>query len=172
MTTSSRVLLFVGMLAAVSGGAAQSGSSENVSKPPFSLTISAPQDVKVGAPVIVKITLTNTSDHDIPGGAVAMEEGTSIQDFDIKVRDSKGRPLAETEYGMTVRGRSPHQSGLFSTVFALRPLKPGKSRGEKRELSREFDLGRRGKYMVHAEIFDPDSNLLVKSNTITVAVTK
>lgn len=80
-------------------------------KPRSTITLSAPQsEIELGSPVPLTLSLTNISDHDlrfgvetIPGPVFKNEKGRQM---DIRVRDSNGKPVTETEYGKTIHGRS------------------------------------------------------------------
>jgi hypothetical protein len=138
-------------------------------QPSFSLTVSGPhQDFKVGSPIALKVTLTNTSDHDISGVIIPNGESKTklMRTIDLKVYDSSGSLVPETPHGRKIRGR---EMTVVSTAVSY-GIKPGKSTVEDADLTEEFELHKPGKYTVQAERLDPYSKERVKSNAITITL--
>jgi len=152
-------------------------------KAPFSLTIKAPQTtVKLGSPIVLTLTLTNTSDRPLPYGGTELVDGVALRKIDIKVYDSDGKPVPETERGMAVHGRPRPHSGPprpgpgGGPGTAVVDVKPGGTLQEQADLSKEFLLTQPGKYTVQAGRTDYPTpfradDVLVKSNTITFTIT-
>ena len=101
--------------------------------------------------------------------------------MDIQVRDSEGKPVAETEYGKTIHARSIEAPpvdrngpgvptrGPRGGAIAM-ALRPGETLTEESDLTKEFDLSRPGKYTVQAfdRGRDPDTGKTVMSNEVTI----
>lgn len=124
--------------------------------------------MKVGSPIPVKVTLTNTSDHDISDASIPSREskGGQLRSIDLKVNDNDGKLIPETPYGRRVHGRD---QSVFSTVFSYK-IQPGKATAEETDLTQEFDLRKPGKYTVQAQRVDPSTKTLVKSDAFTVTL--
>jgi hypothetical protein len=140
---------------------------------PFSLTVSVPHSsVKVGDEITVEITIQNISDHDIYHVRTVMG-GDVVTQSSIKtsVRDSEGNPVAETPFGRRAHDTEPRTHPEGGSVFSDRTLlKPGDKTHEGRELSKEYDLSKPGKYTVQASQVDWKSGETVVSNVVTVDV--
>jgi hypothetical protein len=55
----------------------------------LALSISAPKTtLKVGEPIVLKIALTNTSDHNVPATHIPRGDGEVTREADIKVYDN------------------------------------------------------------------------------------
>ncbi|MGO9231209.1 MAG: hypothetical protein ACLQKA_18630 [Bryobacteraceae bacterium] len=138
-------------------------------KPAFSIAISAPQfAVKAGSPMVLQLTLTNTTDHDL-NVSHAHINGTLLRYMDVKVFDKDGQPVAETDYGMGLHGRRLWP--IFGDAGTSESIKPSEAVHEESDLNKEFDLSKPGKYTVQAERMDSTVREVVKSNVITFTVT-
>jgi hypothetical protein len=170
MKISFRLPLFfvsLGFLAAVFGQPKQ---------PAFSITINAPDVISAGSEPKLSIVLKNTSDHEIMLGRSVQPDQGELH-HDVEVRDDKGDLAPETEYHRKIKGRLPTIPGkappppnVSSVIFI--PMKPGETRKDDLTLSKLYDLGKPGKYTIQLSRFDEDTKAVVKSNTITVNVTK
>jgi hypothetical protein len=137
-------------------------------KPQFSITIvGLPGEVRLGAPLIVRISLTNNSESDMRLGTIPISGGT-VHRIPLMVRDSSGKLVPKTEYGKRVHGESL-TGGV--TVFSF-PLEPGKTFREESDLSTEFSLTTPGKYTVQAERLDAETHTIVKSDVVTVSIVR
>jgi len=70
---------------------------------------------------------------------------------------------------------SPEQvvkGGLLSGKLAWIKLKPGESFAEKCDLSEFYDLTKPSQYRITADYPDPESAILIRSNTVEVTVSK
>jgi hypothetical protein len=170
------------------------GAAQDRQPPRHALTlaIAAPiAEVGVGAPVPLKLAVTNVPDHKVHfsdsnvSGLVFKNQ--RLRQIDIQVRDADGNLVAETEYGKTIQGRSVERPPAkpTSSALPLRPmgpgrhdtysvLAPGKTFTEESDLSKEFDLGKPGTYTVQAmtRSGDPDAAGPVESNGVTFTITK
>lgn len=137
------------------------------SSAPFQLTVE-PETASVasGDKIVLRITLTNTSEKDL-GFRQRARADEAEWDYSIDVRDEKGDAVNQTNFG---RNRLQ-----IMTMFSARvkTVNPGQSLKEGVTLSKLFDLTIPGRYTVqvsrHAQ--DNDSGQLVKSNTATIIVT-
>jgi len=143
-------------------------------QPSITVAIAAPQTVvKLGDPIVLRITETNISGHDLqetfsPSGL----PGVALRRMDVKLYDSEGKPVEETDYGGTIHMRPRHGNGpAFYSGFGGTVLKAGDSFTEISDLNKEFVLEKAGKYTVQAQEFDRSSKTLVKSETITLTLT-
>jgi hypothetical protein len=165
MNIRMKATLFSIVLATASVSLAQSTQANR--KPSFSITLSTPDGVvKPGSNVMLEVVLKNTSDQDISAGELL---GGAELNYDIDVRDSKGDLATETQYGRRIHGKDPNPGHGGSGV--ARALKPGETQKTKTFLNRVYDLSQPGSYTVQAQTRDPNSNMIVKSNTITFTVT-
>ena len=136
-------------------------------KPEFTIAITAPQTtVKLGSPIVLNLTEANISEHDLP--RTSTSQGTRF--MDIKLYDTDGKAVPETEHGKLLHGRSVKWPNSHSG-FIQRFIPKGQSFHEESDLSKEFILDKPGTYTVQAEHFDYASQVLVKSNAITLTLT-
>jgi hypothetical protein len=168
--------------------AATAGSEQQPSKPSFAISLKMPSsETRVGMPVQLKLSLTNTSNHDIhfyenvvsgPGF-----RNQRLRQMYIQVRDVNDKPVAESEYGKAIHGRGTprpqvveHSStpgrSQADTVSrgVISGIDPGQISTEETDLTKEFDLSKPGKYTVQALRFDPASGQTVMSNKITFTI--
>lgn len=139
---------------------------------PYSLAIKARQNVvKVGSEVRVKISLTNTSNHEI---VVSREKGNALGELDYKVdvRDETGGLARKTKYLRAIQGENTGETTVTVSSPGLFSVQPGKSLEEEDVVvSNLYDLSKPGKYAIQVERTDETSKTAVKSNTITITVT-
>jgi hypothetical protein len=145
-------------------------------QPAFSIAISAPDVISAGSEPKLSIVLKNTSDHEIMLGR-SVQPGHGELHHDVEVRDDKGDLAPETEYHRKIKGRlsatpgkAPPPPNVRSDIFI--PMKPGETRNDDLTISKLYDLSKPGKYTIQVSRFDEDTKGVVKSNTITVSVTK
>ena len=135
-------------------------------KPPLSVVVSpSSQTVKSGAEVRLKVTLINTSSHQL-----SFFDRNPICDYPIKIQDSDGNQPPET-----AAKKQSHCEGAFRLTAGrniLITLKPGESFGDKITVSFYYSLQRPGTYTVQVcrhlpgEISKED----ICSNTTTFTV--
>ena len=140
-------------------------------EPRISITIkTALSTVKVGSNVDVEVEMKNISAEGV-GFVPPSTMSFSTTSFKWDIRDSAGKPVTMTVYGLKVNcedapGGVPRicAGSSFSDI-----LDPGKTLTQKLALSKEYDLSKPGKFTVQA--FHYDGKTEVKSNTITLTVT-
>lgn len=164
------------------------------SESPYTITITAPQtEFRVGTPVPLKLILTNTSKEPFlyGGGFIngPVYRHVPLRQIDIEVSDGEGKPVAETEYGKTVHGRSfeipkpridPIGPGRPVVdppeAHAVNALRSGATLAEESDLSKEFDLTKPGAYTVRARAHgnrkDRKTGQIIWSNKLTFTITK
>jgi len=143
-------------------------------RPLFVLGISAAPDViKAGSAVTIRSVVTNVSNEKI--WVVSLGE-----DVRYHVWDSRGFPVRRAKPNLDrarlrLQQDKHGQSSIVQYVTARGvwfPVQPGQTVEDDFVISDFYDLTRPGKYTVQAERTDPESQSIVKSNTITVAVTQ
>lgn len=169
-----RMLLMLVMLAAGSmiigrTTTAQAQQPANTA-PRISIAIKTSQTVvKTGSDVVVQVEMKNISQVDVPDGAPLADGPTTS--FQWEVRDSSGKQVAMTDYGL----RANHLDSpngvprVWAGSFFSAPLAPGKVITQTLALTKEYDLSKPGKYTVQASRGDGQTR--VKSNIITLTVT-
>ncbi|MGA3045035.1 MAG: hypothetical protein ABSD67_00305 [Terracidiphilus sp.] len=136
---------------------------------PFTITLKAETpEIKVGAKVIIDVTMTNTSDHEVD---CAMYYHESIdQSYGYQVLNEDGTPATKID-----------NKRAFDSYACV--LEPGESHKSGGLISQIFDFSRPGKYTIQArrlvEGNDQRPNTLeqhkdpwieIKSNTVTITV--
>jgi hypothetical protein len=161
-------------------------------KPSFSITISAPQSVKTGSTVDLDIVVKNVADHPIVLGSDGLTHNET--NFTYDVRDPAGNAPSDTPY---MKGPGPQFGKLtYSKLAPGETLKlgidlckmfefaPGKYTVQLSRFENAFavygsmkrgdaDSGAKHDTEQHPPVIyepSPNSNLEVKSNTITVTV--
>jgi hypothetical protein len=149
------------------------GQNEPRLKPSFSVALSAERkEAKIGSPIPLKLTMTNTSGHDLHLSVRVLQAKAlnyvpvTVRHMDVQLYDSEGNPVPLTDYGRTVRG----QCGECGGSGTRDDLKPGESLNEEADLSREFDIKKPVRYTVRAQRLDEDSKFQVKSDLVTLTV--
>jgi len=144
-------LLAITPLALLSSGRAQE------QQPSFSITISAPQAVKAGAPVPLYITVKNISGSRI---SIDMAMGGAVDfDFVFNAQDSEGKKAPETSFYKEVQGKDPHIV-RFARLHIPNLLAPGETLTFNTDLTRLFDF-KPGKYTI--QLNRPQSSVFVPS---------
>ncbi len=166
---------------------AGASQDEPRSKPSFAVAVSAAHvEFEPGAPIPVKLTMTNTSDRDLTFSVTGVQcpplinEWVTMRQVQVLLYDSEGNLVPLTRYGAAVQGRTgpvakapgaDREQGVGcggrSTIEILRP---GESRIEETDLSKEFDIKKAGTYTVRAQRLDKESQGLVKSEAVTVTL--
>jgi hypothetical protein len=145
---------------------------------PFEIAISADQDtVKSGNSLVITITVTNTSDHDI-----TLDDTSPHCDYAVSVWDSSGKAAQETPMGRTMKIKNICATfSLRHTRPTLKPITaPSNDSGLAADVSHLvitdlYDITRRaGQYTIQVERKLPEQlgSGIVRSNTITVTVTE
>jgi len=163
------VLLVTAWFAFVTAVCGQTEQQLDVAEPPFSVTISAAQDVvKAGAAAIIKIVLTNTSNHRINLTHMLGNRGGLYR---VDVWDSQGSPVpqAKPRTWLDEKGRRVRQIRVGTGVTTL-DLQPGETLKEECPLNERYDLTQPGKYFIQASRYDYETKTWVRSNPITLTV--
>ena len=129
----------------------------------FQIVISSPNnEVQVGADARVVISLQNLAEHQI---LFAHRPGTNNPEFSytIRVRNAAGRVVDETVYGRQARLQQ-------SEARTVDYVQPGQSAVQTAHLTRLVNLSRPGEYRVRVSRKDPETQVVVESNEITLDV--
>jgi len=142
---------------ALSGQSA--ASTKRPTKPPFTLFISARRVFRANTPVEVKVSVTNTSTHDINASTGNIKGFAYGYDYDV--RNENGLVVSQKQIDAT------HQSSAQIIM-----LKPGQSRDEITNISEGYDLSP-GKYTIQVSMPSAGTSgaNFIKSNAITIAIT-
>jgi hypothetical protein len=162
----------LGVLLGFCAVARLSGAQDALERPSFSIVLTGPQlEVKVGKPVAVRVTITNTSNQYLPNAVIpnTATQSKTRRSIELRVYDGNGKAIAESTRGRRSRGQEPDQSVGVLTVLSF-PIAPGQAIQETADLFEEFDVKTPGQYVVVAERFDPRTKQVIKSNTISVRV--
>ena len=133
---------------------------------PFNVTISPETPVvKATHPVIVDVTVTNTSNR-----RLLIQERNPATDYEFDVRDERGNAVPETDLGRKLK--EPPTIPMNSRNFGVY-LRPNESTKETIALSDLYDLSHPGQYTIQVSraVSNKPKDGVVKSNTITVTVT-
>jgi hypothetical protein len=139
----------------------------------FSLKLHAPvAPIKSGTEVRLKVTVTNVSDHSVRFGrtpGIVPEEELS---YLIEVRDAPGQLPPLTPFFQSLRENPSSTWGSYITY----ELEPGKSFDDELVITKLYVLTQPGKYTVWVargqDPLDKSGKSVVKSNEVTVAITK
>jgi hypothetical protein len=162
------------MASLVSGNVSGQVAQSTLTEPKITITIKTEQSIAaVGSAVEVQVEMKNISAADISYGAAGIF-GAGTTSFRWEIRDGEGRAIPMTQYGLKVNHLDDPREGVAPTIRAesafAETLRPGKSVVQKVALSKEYDLGKPGKYTIQALRFD--GNVEVKSNIITLTLTR
>ena len=131
--------------------------------PPFKIAITAESPTVVaGNDVSIKVSLTNTSDHDVYEGAM-YRLGNLDTSFQFEVRDEHGKMVPKRVY--------PHPE-LATGSVRFRTISRGETYTQDQLVSALYDMRKPGKYTI--QVFRRDSDNPkndIKSNIVTVMVT-
>ena len=139
--------------------------------PTFSITLHAAQaTVRVGAPVRMTITLTNTSKSVI----VVAQDKSRKGDFTyaVAVRDAERKEAPWTDYHRALKGESTATPMVVVSGVMPQSLESGQSMVDRLEINDLYDLRIPGKYTIQVERADSASKSLVKSNLVTLTITE
>jgi hypothetical protein len=171
--TPFRVLVFISIAITCIGATfAQNSTGGTAVQPISTLAISAVHDsVRVGSPVLVRVTIENNSDHDIE-----LSREASGKDTSFEVRDEKGVLAPDTKLGMTWNGHvKPEQLDASSVDLSVHDmygiLKSGESSSLNVNVAIFYQMSLPGKYTIQCSRPDLGNlSLVLKSNVITVTV--
>jgi hypothetical protein len=162
-----RILLGISLIVAALTPAAYGAS------PPLAISISGPSaPVKVGEPIRIAVTETNTSNLTLLSSD-AGEAGDGEMIFHVEVRDERGNSVEKTSYGIALYGKDgtgiPH--GISSRSFHI---DPGDILKKNIIVTNLFKINAPGSYSIL--VFDPISAIygggVANSNIITIRVTE
>jgi hypothetical protein len=153
------------------GGAIQEPGAQ---KPSISIEISAPRIVIApGEQLLVSVRVANKTDHRVDfsseGEVSFSSEGEHKQErihmVGVIIRDSHGKLLPRTKYGLSISGLNRLSRKLLEGY-----LKAGEVYTEEYDLTKEFDLTSLGTYTVEAGRRDPETNQMDTSNTLVITL--
>ena len=129
--------------------------------PPYKIAITAENSTVVaGTDVSIKVSLTNTSDHDVREG-VMYERGNLASIFRFEVRDEHGEMVPKRTY--------PHPELGYPGSVRFITISRGETWTQSQEVSAVYDMRKPGKYTIQVWKRNPDYD--IKSNIVTVTVT-
>ena len=129
--------------------------------PPFKIAITAENSTVVaGAEVSIKVSLTNTSDHDVREG-VMYGRGNIASIYRFEVRDEHGEMVPKRTY--------PHPELGYPGSVGFSTISPKQTITENQEVSALYDMRKPGKYTIQVWKRNPEYD--IKSNVVTVTVT-
>jgi hypothetical protein len=127
---------------------------------PFKIAITAESPTVVAeSDVSIKVSLTNTSDHDVDEGAM-YKTGELDSTFRFEVRDEHGKLVPKRTY--------PHPE-LATGSVRFRTISRGETYTQNQQVSALYDMRKPGKYTIQVWRRNPDYD--IKSNIVTVTVT-
>ena len=149
-------------------------------QPALAVSLRAEHDtVKTGAPIILKETLLNRSDHDVTYGKDRYHPSCPVDVLDEGGKFPSGKKLGyhhgRPDPEKAARTLSPEQlakTGLLRGSLVWITLKPGKAWVETCDVSDFYDMTKPGVYRISLQFHDPETASFVKSNTIEVTVTR
>jgi hypothetical protein len=158
MTKYSRAICFVFYLGLALQGSAQSSPNSPARS---SLSVRALQKaVKLGSPLTIEISITNTSQSDI---FLTSDLSGGIAPFAVDIHDQKGNPLPKI---------SRHKGEPRGGSFVATPIHPGETVKRLWTLDKEFAINRVGSYTIQVtrEEHSRSGSVPVKSNRVMVDV--
>jgi hypothetical protein len=159
-------------LAAVNVAVAQTRTA-NTSEPTFAITISTrASTVKQDNPIVITIVITNITKYDIQ---LAASKSSDEAEFDsvIDVWDSSGAPPAKTKFGKFIAGESDDHISVPALSNVGYVLHPGEQLIETAQVDKIYQMTTPGTYSIRVERgWSLRPQLFVRSNTVTVTVTK
>jgi hypothetical protein len=148
------------------------GQGAGAQKQPFALTLQAPkQPLKAGKPVVLRLIITNTSDHKLylPISQGSGEVGVIYR---VHVLDERGHPAPPHVPPPPPKGKPPT---VAYNVHGTE-LQPGQRFTDQVDVTALYDLSQPGKYkiwIVAPYYRGPHvPNGLVRSNTVTETVVR
>lgn len=146
----------------------QRAEATQAAKPTISISISPLQEaVKSGSPIVVKLVLTNISDHKL---GFSWIRGSGGRNFEVNVSDSQGHPAQPApRKGIDKNGRHWVRMSAGSAYVVY--LEPGQAKTDEFDASDFYVLTRPDKYTIQLQRADGESKTVVESNTVSVTVT-
>jgi hypothetical protein len=145
---------------------------QSANAPLFSVTLEAPKGaLRPGAKVVLRVTLINTSDHNIPFKRTNNPQSNEEFRYVVDVEDSSGKPAPASAQVRALEGQITMLEDINNHAYWL---KPGESYSDDLEITKLFDLSHPGEYKVWVskELLSrhPRPEDTVKSNAVTVVV--
>jgi len=130
--------------------------------PPFKIAITTESPTVVaGSDVWIKVSLTNTSDHDVNEGAMYITEINLDSTFRVEVRDEHGKMVPKRTY--------PHPELGYTGSVRFRTISRGETYTQEQRVSALYDMRKPGEYAIQVWRRDPKDD--IKSDIITITVT-
>lgn len=159
MKEPMRVLLWCTVVATLAAIPTLDTAGQKAKGPlaPFSIAITGPTEAKAGSEIEIRVTMTNTSDHDIDAGSFFVDGVDTA--YKYEVRDGKGN-LAEKKVKQ------------LAGSIRMETLKPGENTEEGTLVSRVCNMSRADRYEIQLSraISNDAKQGVVKSNKITITV--
>jgi hypothetical protein len=114
----------------------------------------------IGAKVVVQVTVSNESDHEI-----TYRETAPDCDYSVRVLTDSGISAPETEHKKSLACDWPRTTGRNILIV----LNPGESRDQTLELTHLYDMSSPGEYTVQIERTIDAGR--IRSNTVNVKIT-
>ena len=139
------------------------------------LELSTKKPIRLDQPAIIQVQITNNSSQSLEFGSTV---GTVEADFSVSLLRADGGTVSKTDYGRALAGQysgpdDPAQNysssgGSYETIR----LMPGETLAERINLSKIFQIDRRGRYKVQIErrFSDDPSAEAARSNTLFFSV--
>jgi hypothetical protein len=128
---------------------------------PFKIAITTESPTVVaGSDVLIKVSLTNTSNQDVYEGALYMDGIGLDSTFRFEVRDEDGEIVPKRTY--------PHEE-LRTGSVKFRTISAGETYTQEQAVSALYDMRKPGKYTIQVWRRNPDYD--IKSNAVTITVT-
>lgn len=145
--------------------------------PQFSLTI-IPREptMSLDSPIPLEIMTKNVSDQRLYLWAEESHHQQAGVTYQISVVDENATAPHDTAFGKAAKARTDIPSAskapsLSSGSGETLVLRPGESWIDTINIKTLYEIKKPGDYTIQVERFDPATNTMVKSNTITVSVT-
>jgi hypothetical protein len=144
-------------------------------QPSLSLEIKAVRDFSpAGSKVLVKTTLINNGDHDLQVWR------STRWDYQVDIRDELGTLMPDTKPGTWYNGHGipdpdlsdPDNLKYLTSSGGCVLLKRSQSFEDVLNVSALYLLNKPGKYRIFMTTPDEETNVTVKSNTITISLTQ
>lgn len=137
----------------------------------YSIAVRSTQaEAKVGEPIIIDITLTNTSDKAL---SIAFEKGGRSEfTYDFYVADPHGAEAPSKPYLRAFKNkRKPDDPDIqIDTSMKVWIVQSGKSMTTHMDITRLYKIEVPGTYTVWVERLDESTGIRVKSNAVSVPV--
>ena len=168
-----KVLLGIYVAIALNSSIAYAQCSDRAkgSVPVVTLELNAVQStVKLGSPIMVKLTVKNDSDHEF-----SVLRDANDGENRMELQDNQGHLVKETRHGYVRNGHGDVKQFTISELsssLACVPLKAGESLTLQFDVRQRYVVDQPGEYTIWMEREDPESPGAVRSNKVTINITK